>query len=248
MTIQTGQPMLASDINNLTFFPKGAILTFSSAAWSATGAEFKKIWKVCNAANHVADPNIPDLTNKFLRGAESSGAIGGSDSGSANITLTPENLPAHNHPLTGTLTTGNESQGHTHTVTAAGTISGEGAHGHAATNVYDPGHGHSFTGHNESGGNNGICGVASGDAGRPESSRGSVESSTTGISITGGGTHAHTFAGSSVTSGGANANHTHTITLSGNTGNFGSGSTTSIPVSVNTVPAYYTVIYIIKVA
>ena len=84
MTIATGQPMLAADILDLTFFPKGTILTFSSTAWSATSANFKTIWKICNAANHAADANVPDLTNKFLRGAESSGTNGGADS----VTLT----------------------------------------------------------------------------------------------------------------------------------------------------------------
>jgi hypothetical protein len=93
--IVRGEPLLASDINDLTFFPKGTILTFSSTAWSATSAEFKTIWKICNAANHSVDAFIPDLTNKFLRGAESSGAIGGADNQS--VPITTANLPAHSH-------------------------------------------------------------------------------------------------------------------------------------------------------
>jgi microcystin-dependent protein len=85
--------MLASDINNLTFFPKGTILTFSSEAWTATSAEFKNIWKICNGQN-----GTPDLRNKFLRGSESSGGSDGQDSQS--ITLQTANLPSHSHSFT----------------------------------------------------------------------------------------------------------------------------------------------------
>jgi microcystin-dependent protein len=248
MTIQQGEKMYAADILNLTFFPKGALLIFSSAAWSATSAEFKNIWKVCNAANHAIDGFVPDLTNKFLRGAESSGATGGSNSGSANVTLTATSLPAHSHPLSGTtLTTSSESQGHTHTVTAVGSISGNGTHTHSVADVYDPGHSHSFTGYDEDGGARGICGVASGNIGNPEASSGRVNSDRTGISITGGGNHTHAFSGGSATSSGASATHTHTVSLSGSTENSAGSSSVSVPVSVNTVPEYYTVIYIIKI-
>jgi hypothetical protein len=100
MTIKTGEKMYAADILNLTFFPKGTILTFSTEAWNnATNPGFKDIWKVCNAANHAADPAIPDLTNVFLRGADSSGTTGGADSGS--VTLNTTHLPEHNHSATG---------------------------------------------------------------------------------------------------------------------------------------------------
>jgi hypothetical protein len=94
MTIAQGQPLLASDINNLTFFPKGTILTFSSEAWSATSAEFKNIWKICNGQN-----GTPNLVDKFLRGGESSNFItpGGADNQS--ITLKTTNLPSHSHPV-----------------------------------------------------------------------------------------------------------------------------------------------------
>ena len=102
MVIAKGSPMLAEDINNLTFFPKGTILTFSSTAWNATSAEFKNIWKICNAANHTADNTIPDLTDKFLRGGTSSGATGG-----GKKQLSADELPSHTHTIT--------DNGHTHT-------------------------------------------------------------------------------------------------------------------------------------
>jgi hypothetical protein len=87
MTIATGEQMLASDINDLTFFPKGAILTFSTAAYNSTSAEFKTIWKICNGQN-----GTPDLVNKFLRGGESSGAAG-----DGKKTLSIAEIPSHNH-------------------------------------------------------------------------------------------------------------------------------------------------------
>jgi hypothetical protein len=89
MTIATGQPMLASDILNLTFFPKGAILTFSSEAWNVASTEFKNIWKICNGQN-----GTPNLVGRFLRGGESSNFTtpGGADSQTVAVPL-----PKHNH-------------------------------------------------------------------------------------------------------------------------------------------------------
>ena len=107
MVIAKGSPMLADDINNLTFFPKGTILTFSSDAWSATSAEFKEIWKKCDGNNGVKVNNmtIPDLRNKFLRGGESSGVTG-----NGKKILSEDELPAHTH--------GVNDPGHGHTTNA----------------------------------------------------------------------------------------------------------------------------------
>jgi microcystin-dependent protein len=100
MTIATGQPMLASDINDLTFFPKGTILTFSTAAWNTTSAEFKNIWKICDGTN-----GTPNLVNKFLRGGLNSGATG-----DGKKTLSANELPAHKHSIT--------DKAHTHNILA----------------------------------------------------------------------------------------------------------------------------------
>ncbi|MDR1453060.1 MAG: hypothetical protein LBJ25_03690, partial [Candidatus Margulisbacteria bacterium] len=101
MTIATGQKMYADDILNLTFFPKGTLLIFSSTAWGATSAEFKNIWKVCNKANHDADLFVPDLTDKFLRGAESSDFTTARGADSQSVILQTTNLPSHSHGATG---------------------------------------------------------------------------------------------------------------------------------------------------
>ena len=92
MTIATGERMFASDINNLTFFPKGTILAFSSEAWNATSAEFKDIWKICNGQN-----GTPNLVGKFLRGGENSNFT--TPQGADNQTLTVP-LPKHSHKHT----------------------------------------------------------------------------------------------------------------------------------------------------
>jgi hypothetical protein len=109
MTIATGQPMLASDINDLTFFPKGTILMFSSEAWNATTAEFKTIWKICDGQN-----GTPNLVNKFLRGGTASGATG-----DGKKILSVSELPSHNH-IMGT------AGSHTHTVKEGSMYGGNG--------------------------------------------------------------------------------------------------------------------------
>ncbi|MDR1322879.1 MAG: hypothetical protein LBK68_00395 [Candidatus Margulisbacteria bacterium] len=111
--IAKGKPMKASDmenaldskaevniVNTLAFFPKGAILMFSSEAWNATSTAFKTIWKICNGQG-----GTPNLINKFLRGGASSDfAIGG---GADTVALTKENLPKHAHTVV--------DKGHKHT-------------------------------------------------------------------------------------------------------------------------------------
>jgi microcystin-dependent protein len=190
MPIARGEPMLASDILNLTFFPKGAILTFSSAAWGATSTEFKTIWKVCDTANHQADPSVPDLTDKFLRGSSSSGATGGTDNQS--ITLTTSNLPSHSHSFTNG-TTNSTSKSLTGSIQKVPTDDAASCSGIISAQKVD-----TEFGYNEE------------------------SAPVNKINI--------------------DATHSHGVT--GAIGNTGSGQA----FSVNTVPAYYTVIYIIKVA
>jgi hypothetical protein len=287
MTIATGEKMYAADILNLTFFPVGAILIFSSAAWNAASAGFKNIWKVCNAANHAANPIIPDLTNRFLRGADSSGATGGADSQS--VTLTADNLPTHHHDATGlsisdlTLVppalsplsisglslanmaisglSANEGGSHEHTL--SGGVTSAGSHSHGVT---DTGHAHNVSAN--AGSDSGGGAIVDGNYGGGSSVVASG-TSTTGISIGWDGSHEHGF--SSTSNAVAVAGHTHSVTggvitgsitggtISGGsltggsiTGGKTSGSTadvgTSQAFSVDTVPAYYTVIYIMKAA
>jgi hypothetical protein len=113
MAIATGERLLASDINDLTFFPKGAILTFSTEAYSATSAAFKTIWKICNGQN-----GTPNLVDKFLRG----GAVSGAEYSNPTIGNTQNiavPVPEHYHNIT--------DPGHTHTVPRESGAEGEGA-------------------------------------------------------------------------------------------------------------------------
>jgi hypothetical protein len=247
MTIKTGEKMYAADILNLTFFPKGAILTFSTEAWNnATNPGFKDIWKVCDGQN-----GTPNLVNMFLRGADSSGATGG-----GTVALLAANLPSHNHGATGLSLDGLNVSGLTaisdgkHTHTVSGSAANEGGHAHTVTGTVNSGgtHSHSFQHRTRPFSNGGTYGslveYAAGNY--------SVATST-------GGSHNHTFSNGTTSGGGhthsltgvadLNGAHTHSITgsitggtISGSTANAGSGQAFTI------VPAYYTVIYIMKIA
>jgi hypothetical protein len=267
--------MLASDINNLTFFPKGTILTFSTTAWGATSAEFKTIWKICNAANHAEDTAIPDLTDKFLRGAASPDTTGGADSSSVSIAAA--NLPVHSHGA-GTLSvsgltiggiTVDNAAAHSHTLSctaadagshshtfSAGSAAAAGGHTHTLT---DPGHKHDVPLHSEDYG-----GSSSQVWNNRNNARVDTSSATTGITIGSAEAHTHTVSGtisdaaahSHTISGtmGEGGSHSHTVNssnatisggaFSGATDNTGSGTALTIA----TLPAYYTVVYIMKVA
>jgi hypothetical protein len=244
MTIEKGQPLVATDITNLTFFPKGTILIFNTAAYSSTGAEFKNIWKVCNTANHAADPTIPDLTNKFLRGADSSGTTGGADSRS--ITLTTAHLPSHNHAATGLSLSGlslsglKATSGGAHEHTLMGKTASAGSHSHGLT---DPGHTHTALNEGSESGRGAyeIGGIGTG-------TESYLSTNTTGISIKDDGAHEHSFSSDSKAF--SNGAHEHDVTgsitggsVSGSTANTGSGGA----FTVDTVPIYYAVIYIMKV-
>jgi hypothetical protein len=99
MTVATGQPMLASDILDLTFFPKGAILTFSSEAWNNASADFKKQWHICDGTNGTVN-----LVDRFPRGSGSTtGTIGGTDTAQ---------VPYHTHTVS--------DSGHTHSINDPG--------------------------------------------------------------------------------------------------------------------------------
>jgi hypothetical protein len=98
MTIAKGEPLLASDINNLTFFPKGTILMYDGAGW--VNNETIPGWYKCDGTN-----GTPNLINKFIRGsavayngnALANGASGGIDN--QVVTLTANNMPSHSHTV-----------------------------------------------------------------------------------------------------------------------------------------------------
>jgi hypothetical protein len=103
MTIKTGEAMLAADLLNMVFFPRGAILSLSGSAYTALDS---KVWKVCNAANHAVDPFVPDLSDKFIKGSGSLPDIGGSNRLIATM------LPGHTHGLSAGSAVSGGSHGH----------------------------------------------------------------------------------------------------------------------------------------
>jgi hypothetical protein len=292
--VKSGERLLATDITDLTFFPKGTILIFSTEAWNATSPEFKNIWKICNAENHTVNPQVPDLTNKFLRGAESSNFTtpGGADSQS--ISLTTANLPEHSHAVTALTLPSlsisglsiDTSGGHTHSGSGS-TNSGSGGHAHTgsgSTGSDSGGHTHTVSGstseagsHSHGVGSRGSSTLAEagskigaeflGGATYSAYKTDTVKDHSHSVSIStgeNGGAHSHDVS-VSISESGAHAHdvtvsipesgsHTHTISggtvtasgdASGSTANAGSANA---QISVNTVPVYYTVIYIIKAA
>lgn len=115
--------------------------------------------------------------------------------GAATVTLTTEQIPSHTHSFTGTsVTSGTESQGHTHKVTAAGTIS---SHTHTMK------HTHSVT--------------ASGTISSHSHTISHTHTVTASGTISGG---SYTFTGTANQStGNQSANHTHTFTTGGMSAN-----------------------------
>lgn len=114
--------------------------------------------------------NLPDLTDTYLIGA---GASAGSIVGANQVTLTVDQIPAHNHTVT--------DPGHGHTATSP-------PHSHTVT---DPGHTHTITdpGHTHTSGEVGATGTAGADSGVTAGNTGSsttgitVDSATTGVTV-----------------------------------------------------------------
>jgi hypothetical protein len=297
MTIATGQPLLASDINNLTFFPIGAILQFSGSQYtrltSARTADNKAIWTLCNgtAVNGIT---VPNLVDKFLRGAASPDSTGGADSRSVSIATA--NLPVHSHGA-GTLSvsvsgmsisgqtikglTLDEAGSHAHTGNSGTITAGGGGHDHNlsgytnatnneartaaktltgtidfAENGCSGGGMVSVTSSNKKGTNsNGsdsdnpyftIDATHTHDVtGSTTANTGTHDHSISSITVGEGGSHKHTVNSSNATiSGGTIAGGITDGTVSGSTDSIGSGT----DLIIDTLPSYYTVVYIMKVA
>lgn len=107
-SMTVGGASIAAYVNALitTALPIGLIML-----WSGSAAAIPAGWALCNGSG-----GTPDLRDRFVVGAGSSYAVGGTG-GSANAALVS----------------------HSHTVSASGTTSGAGAHSHS---VNDPTHAH----------------------------------------------------------------------------------------------------------
>ena len=234
MTIARGEPMLAEDILNLTFFPRGTILMYDGAGWQDNVT--LKGWYKCDAANAAAG-RTPDLENRFIRGGTVA-KDGRGDTGGGTATIAIDNLPVHSHGLTGLSVSNGGAHGHT----MSGTIGEAGSHNHTVSGTTGNGGGHSHTysyitlpssdGYNRSG-----ASWAAYDPVYSSTATSIVADHSHGFSGTASSVaaHSHGFSGSVDTV----SDHAHGI--SGSIGNTGRGQAISI------VPSYYTLIYIRKV-
>jgi hypothetical protein len=110
-SLTVGGSSIAAYVNGLitTALPIGMVML-----WSGSAAAIPAGWALCNGSG-----GTPDLRDRFVVGAGSSYAVGGTG-GSANAALVS----------------------HSHTVSASGSTLGAGAHSHS---VNDPGHSHTNT-------------------------------------------------------------------------------------------------------
>ncbi|MDR1114445.1 MAG: hypothetical protein LBL50_05080, partial [Candidatus Margulisbacteria bacterium] len=116
MTIATGQPMLASDMLNLVFFPKGAILMYDGTSWQDNAT--LKGWYKCEGQTVDGYGVLPDLKNRFVIGYDSDNTPqrskdNNSVTASGSGVLSAANLPKHNHSLKNEIIT-TSSSGTTH--------------------------------------------------------------------------------------------------------------------------------------
>jgi len=123
---------VAADVENL---PVGAIIV-----WTGTIASVPSGWAICDGV-----ATTPDLSSKFIRGAEAAQDPGGTG-GANSINLVANNLPQHNHTGT-TITNVNHDHGYSKPISATllgGSISADtggstqqtgsgGAHTHVLT-------------------------------------------------------------------------------------------------------------------
>jgi hypothetical protein len=98
MTIKQGESMLASDILNLTFFPKGTILMYDGQLWDRTGGI--PGWHICDGIDGTIN-----LTDKFIRGGTAARQTGGIDTAQ---------VPYHTHSVT------ESNGGHSHVINDPG--------------------------------------------------------------------------------------------------------------------------------
>ena len=95
------------------------------AMWSGSIGSIPSGWYLCDGSN-----GTPNLTDRFIIGAGSTYAVNGTG-GVSSVTLTTNNLPAHTHTATSTVT----DPGHNHTSARnAANTAGSNSTGFAANN------------------------------------------------------------------------------------------------------------------
>ena len=179
--------------------------------WSGNTGNIPTGFVLCDGNN-----GTPNLTDRFVVGAGaaySPGATGGSSS----VTLSTSQLPSHNHSFSGSSSHSHTINNHTHTFSAS--TNNQGSHVHNL--LYN---------HGAFGGSSGAVTPRSGNTPVVPGISGRVSSE---------GGHSHSMSGTTGNPSNRGTN-TQTVTISGNTGSIGSGS------SVENRPPYYALCYIMK--
>jgi hypothetical protein len=236
MVVEQGKPMLASDILNLTFFPVGSILMMDGSWQDGRGG-----WYICDGRD-TPHGQTPDLKGIFIRGGTSSGVTGGSNA-SLNISLDASNLPSHKHGIKDVTHTHDQNphthsqQPHTHT---------QDSHNHTQNphRHTDSGHSHTLPYYvpNYDGYRNGN--ISLDDSCGPKFNY--TNSGTANIQNTTATNIAVTATNRDATATNNDATAVNKIASTGITETEYTGS--GAPITLSAVPAYYTVIYIKKMA
>jgi hypothetical protein len=234
--VESGAPLVATDITDLTFFPVGSILMMDGSWTDGRGG-----WYICDGRN-TPHGKTPNLLDRFICGGTSSGTLGGSND-AQSITLSASNLPSHKHGIKDT-THNHDQSPHNHT---------QNSHGHN-----DNGHSHSHSHSTHTGftaqftqvGFGNTYGVAAVGNGNVAVNDGGAADEKIQISYTPDAHSTDNTAGkASISSETAVNQQTTAENKAASTGiteteSVGSGA----PITVSVVPAYYTMIYIKKMA
>ncbi|GBR77138.1 phage tail fiber protein [Candidatus Termititenax persephonae] len=236
--------------------PVGTILMYDGAGWADNST--LPGWYQCNGQK-VGSVTLPDLRDKFIRGGKNGnnmarGGTGGADSQS--ITLQTANLPEHSHGATGLSISGLSF--------TDGSAASDGAHEHGLSGGAASAGNHQHDAHTGAvnGVDNGLVNIfgqasgvfsTAGNAGRQQSSDGSARDARHQLSINAThnstGAHTHDFTSTSKASSAGAHTHSVTGTVSGGTVGGSTAATGSGTVfTVDTVPSYYSLIYIRRCA
>jgi microcystin-dependent protein len=207
---------------SVTLVPTGAVMPFAMnsapSGWLAAdgtavsrltySALFESIGTIYGAGNGSTTFNLPDLRGYFVRGVNTNSD--GTASGAFG-TKQADSYKSHNHGgITGTGTTGLESQGHTHSGTTGGESNDHAHYVSGTTGADYPDHTHSylrssFALRNATAGGNNNVGVS--EYGTDSGGRSALHYHDF-AAWTGGRNNVHTH---NFTTGGVSANHTHNV-------------------------------------
>ena len=216
------------------FVPIGTILMYDGLLW--VDNTLMPGWYKCDGNN-----GTPNLVNKFIRGSLVSAVEAGQDS----VALTVNNIPTHTSDgqsatHTHLVTINNSTTNHTHSGTSATNV---GNHTHSGTTGVGGAHRHGLSLRNDVWGSQNYpkaSGPNSATTGNTGYESLHTHSFSTGNQV---GTHTHTL-----TTGNQSVHHTHTNTVGNTSVDHTHTYTQTGFVNVATIPAYYTVIFIMRIA